>query len=684
MRRLLGLTLFLFCALCWADQYLEPVLTSQSRVLAAPDRVIVRFPHVAARRAAVQMGYQVLRDIPQLGYVVLKTPYGQVDETIVQLKAKGLVQEAFPDRAYRIAYVPNDPLVPSQWNLFQMNVPAAWDLTQGRPEVVVAVLDTGVDYNHPELAPNIWHNPGEIPGNGIDDDGNGFVDDDLGWDFAYGDRDPMDDHGHGTACAGIIAAAGDNGFQMAGIAYRCRVMCVKIGLSNGYSYDSMFAPGVVYAADMGAKVQSISYFSDDLTPLLRAAVDYAWRKGCLVVAAAGNFDEPFPIYPAGYDKAVAVAATTSADRKASFSNFGTWVDVSAPGVSIVATTWGGGYTERFAGTSAATPNAAGVAALLWSLQPSAPIERIRTALEYSSRPLNDPVVGSFSNYGRVDAWQALQLLPLLEPWYPTTPYIHWISPHRIPSTGGTVTLVGRGFGWDAGAGKVLLQARQVVALSQTGPSSLRPVPRPQPALQVLEWSDSRIVVRVPAGMASGWLQVQVHGRASNRRWLTVAAATTPFATAPSDVGIVGRYGQGAQLSGGYAELLEADGKTLVARPRTDNSKAIDLKLLVRGLDKDTVSAIACEYLRRYEGVVHDPVESVQLYDFSSGSYPYGNWVEVFNARANAHAGETLQFSLPAPASRWVSYEGDLFVRIVVNTGSADARLWIDKLWFLWQ
>ncbi len=362
MRRLLGLTLFLFCALCWADQYLEPVLTSQSRVLAAPDRVIVRFPHVAARRAAVQMGYQVLRDIPQLGYVVLKTPYGQVDETIVQLKAKGLVQEAFPDRAYRIAYVPNDPLVPSQWNLFQMNVPAAWDLTQGRPEVVVAVLDTGVDYNHPELAPNIWHNPGEIPGNGIDDDGNGFVDDDLGWDFAYGDRDPMDDHGHGTACAGIIAAAGDNGFQMAGIAYRCRVMCVKIGLSNGYSYDSMFAPGVVYAADMGAKVQSISYFSDDLTPLLRAAVDYAWRKGCLVVAAAGNFDEPFPIYPAGYDKAVAVAATTSADRKASFSNFGTWVDVSAPGVSIVATTWGGGYTDRFAGTSAATPNAAGVAA----------------------------------------------------------------------------------------------------------------------------------------------------------------------------------------------------------------------------------------------------------------------------------------------------------------------------------
>lgn len=712
MRRLFGLILLLFCATLGAEQSREPILTSQSRVLAAPDRVIVRFPHQAARRAVTQLGYKVIRDIPQLGYTVLKVPYGQVDETITQLKAQRLVQEAFPDRAYRMAYIPNDPLVPDQWNLFKMNVPATWDVTQGSPGVVVAVLDTGVDYRHPELAPNIWHNQGEIPDNGIDDDGNGFVDDNLGWDFAYNDRDPMDDHGHGTACAGIIGAVGDNAQMMAGIAYRCRVMCVKIGLSSGYSYDSMFAPGVIYAADMGAKVQSISYFSDDLTPLLRAAVDYAWSKGCLVIAAAGNFDEPFPIYPAGYDKAVAVAATTTSDSKASFSNLGTWVDVSAPGVGIIATTWGGGYTNRFAGTSAATPNAAGVAALLWSLQPNAPIEHIRAALEYSAKPLNDPVVGTFTNYGRVDAWQALNLLPLQSPWYPAIPRIHWISPHRIAATGGTITVFGRGFGWDAGAGKVLLQARQVVALSQSSahltspvngegvvpsplagrgrvgasltPVSLRPTPRAQPALQVLEWSDSRIVVRVPPGITSGWLQVQVRGRTSNRHWLTVAPTGTPFATAPSDVGIAGRYGQGAQLSGGYTELLEADGKTLIARPRTDNSKGIELKLLVRGLDKDAVSAIACEYLRRYEGVVNAPVESVQLYDFSSGSYPYGNWVEVFSARASEHAGETLQFSLPTPASRWVSYEGDLFVRIVVNAGSADARLFIDKLWFLWQ
>ncbi|MCS7311056.1 MAG: hypothetical protein NZ741_12645, partial [Armatimonadetes bacterium] len=263
--------------------------------------------------------------------------------------------------------------------------------------------------------------------------------------------------------------------------------------------------------------------------------------------------------------------------------------------------------------------------------------------------LQDPVVGAFTNYGRVDAWRALNLLPQLEPWYPTTPRIHWVSPHRLPATGGVVTIFGRGFGWDARAGRVLLQGRQLVALGKPAPrgkgvetyppiplpyegrgslersapllvgegmgvrftSSPRPVPRPQPVLQVLEWGDSRIVVRVPPGATSGWLQVQVRGRGSNRHSLTVESSSTLFAAAPSDVGIVGRYGRGAQMSGGYAELLEADGQTLVARPRTDN-RVIDLKLLVRGLDKSTVSTIVGEYVRRYEGVAGDLVESILL------------------------------------------------------------------------
>jgi subtilisin family serine protease len=298
----------------------QPILTRQSRVLAAPDRIIVRFTSDSARTAAEQAGFTILRDLPEIGYTVLRVPWGQVDESIEWLRQNGWASEAYPDRAYRLAYEPNDPLFPSQWNLARMQLPNAWDWTRGNPQVVVAVLDTGVDYNHPELAPNLWVNTGEVPHNGIDDDANGLVDDYLGYDFAYNDPDPMDDHGHGTACASIVAAAGDNNLQMAGVAFHCRIMCVKIGLSNGYSYDSMFAPAVIYAARMGAKVQSISYFSDDLTPALRAATDYAWKLGSLLVVAAGNYNEPLPLYPAGYDRAVGVAASNSSDRKAGFSN----------------------------------------------------------------------------------------------------------------------------------------------------------------------------------------------------------------------------------------------------------------------------------------------------------------------------------------------------------------------------
>lgn len=648
----------------------QPLLTTHSHVLAAPDRVLVRFANPAARQACERLGYPVLRDIPQIDYSVLQVPYGRVDESIAELKRQKLVREAYPDRAYRLAYTPNDPLFPYQWNLFQMRVPTAWDIRRGSPEIVIAVLDTGIDYYHPDLASNIWHNPGEIPGNGLDDDRNGFIDDDIGWDFAYNDRDPMDDYGHGTACAGIVAAAGDNGLMMAGVAFQCQILCVKIGLSNGYSYDSMFAPAIIYAADMGAKVQSISYFSDDLTPALRAATDYAWSKGSLLVVAAGNYNEPYPLYPAGYDKAVGVAATTRSDSKASFSNLGSWVDVAAPGVDIIATTMGGGYTTGFAGTSAAAPNAAGVAALLWSLMPGARVETIRSALEYAALRLNDPVVGDFLNYGRVDAEGAFHLLQSVlftgdgqhAVWYPIYPRILWISPHRLPATGGKVTIFGRYFGWNRFWGVVTLNRIR---------------------LPVLEWSDSRIVVQIPRGMRPGWLEVKVRGARSNPFRLNLDLPGSPMTTAPSDRQIVGLYGGGARLQGGYLELLEADGNSLIAQPRTDD-QTITLKLLVRGLEKESVRTILCEYLRQYENTTSNAVEQIQLYDFATGSYPYGSFVTIYSGSARAEGPRTIQLELPGDVRRFVSYEGDLFVKIVVNTGNNSAKLLIDKLWFRWR
>lgn len=647
----------------------EPLLTSNTRVLAAPDRLLVRVPNEESKQLCETLGFQVIREIPQIDYTVLRVPYGQVDETAQLLRALKIVEEAYPDRAYKMAFEPNDPRYPNQWSLARMNLPTAWDITQGDPNIKVAILDTGVDYHHPDLASNIWTNPGEIPNNGIDDDGNGYIDDYWGWDFAYVDNDPMDDHGHGTACAGIVAAATNNGIGMAGIAFRCKLMCVKIGLSDGYSYDSMFAPAVIYAADMGAKVQSISYFSDDLTPALRAATDYAWKRGSLLIVAAGNYNEPWPVYPAGYDNAVGVAATTQNDQKASFSNVGSWVDVGAPGVSIVATSVGGGYTNGFSGTSAAAPNAAGVVALLWSLAPNAKIETIREALEYSSETLNDPVSGSFMNYGRVNAAFALQLLQsvALDPngfalWNPITPAIHWISPHRMPSTGGRLTLAGRYFGHQSGWGKVKLNGQ---------------------ALNILEWYDGKIVVEIPRRARPGWLEVTARGIRSNRVWLQLESATKPMTAAPTDRQMVGLYGGGASLAGSYPELLEADGQVLNARARNDNQQIV-LKLLVRGLDKERIRSLDWEYLRQFQNTTAGAAETIELYDFSSGSYPYGQFVGLYSGSAMPDSQQLKTGTAPGDVSRFVSYEGDLFVRITVQAGNSNGRLLIDKLWFRWK
>ncbi|BCW95344.1 MAG: hypothetical protein KatS3mg018_0826 [Fimbriimonadales bacterium] len=657
--------LSLLLATLWGDR---PILTSQSRVLAAPDRVLVRFMDEHTRHACEQAGYRVVREIPEIGYSVVQTPWGQVDETIHLLQKHGWVAEAYPDRAYALAYTPNDPLFPSQWNLHRMQLPQAWDWTRGRPDVVVAVLDTGVDYTHPELVPNLWVNTQEVPQNGVDEDGNGLVDDHLGYDFAYNDPDPMDDHGHGTACAGIVAAAGDNNLMLTGVAFQCRIMCVKIGLSNGYSYDSMFAPGIIYAAQMGAKVQSISYFSDDLTPVLRAATDYAWSLGSLLIVAAGNYNEPLPLYPAGYDRAVGVAALSTSDRKASFSNMGSWVDVAAPGVGIYATTLGGGSTSSFAGTSAAAPNAAGVAALLWSWMPHARIETIREALEYSAEPVPDPVVGAYVNYGIVNANRALQYLREatflpdgVALWNPIAPTLHWVSPHRIPVQGGTVTLAGRYFGWNRLWGRVMLDNR---------------------SLPVLEWTDSKIVVAIPPGARPGELQVIVRGVPTQRFRLERSFAPNIRAAAPHDLQIKG-YTAGARVSGGFQELRLADNLPLVAQARSDNGNIV-FYLLVRGLDKDRVQGnLSLTYRRRGDSLPSGVADRIELYDFATGSYPYGSFVQVFQAPTPSTAYQTTTVSIASP-SRYISYEGDIFMRIILEGAGGNGRLLIDQLLVEWQ
>ena len=196
--------------------------------------------------------------------------------------------------------------------------------------MVVAVVDTGVDLDHPDLSFNIWTNYDEIPANGIDDDGNGFVDDYHGASFAGGPS-PQDDHGHGTHCAGIAAAVTNNRVGVAGVAGGAKIMPVKSLNRLGRGYWDGIAAGIIYAADNGAEVINLSLGGSYASQVVEAACDYARDRGATVIAAAGNSATSATPYPAGFNSVVAVSATDHNDWLAEFSNFGSWIDVSAPG-----------------------------------------------------------------------------------------------------------------------------------------------------------------------------------------------------------------------------------------------------------------------------------------------------------------------------------------------------------------
>ena len=280
-------------------------------------------------------------------------------------------------------WVPNDPDFGLLWNLentgqnggtpdADINAPEAWDVQTGSRDVVVAVLDSGVDYNHQDLAANIWSNSGEIPGNGIDDDGNNYVDDVYGWDWFYDDNDPIDDKGHGTHVAGIIGAVGDNNLGVVGVSPEVSLMSLKFqgdfsGVYMGFASDA--AKAIDYAVDNGADIINASFGGMDFSSVMFDALSRANDAGVLFVASAGNQsndNDVSPRYPTDYDlgNVISVAATDNNDQLVQSSNYGaTTVDVAAPGVDILSTVPGNGY-ELHSGTSTAAPHVAGAAALL--------------------------------------------------------------------------------------------------------------------------------------------------------------------------------------------------------------------------------------------------------------------------------------------------------------------------------
>ncbi len=395
-----------------------------------PGQLLVKLTDLSAARVEqlrAASGLRVHRTIPQLGIVVAETTAASADQTPAQsgaalaatasaVAALAGVEWVEPNYIITPDLIPDDPYYAVQQAAYlgtRLQMPDAWELTTGLAEVVVAVLDTGVYVDHEDLGGGIWGNPLEIPNNGIDDDGNGFVDDMNGWNFAANNNNIADDYfaGHGTHVAGIIAARINNGKGIAGMAGGVTIMPVKVFPPSGYgTYDDLIQ-GILYATDNGARVINLSLGATSYSRGEEAAVDYAWAHGVVIVAAAGNMGSNTYHYPAAHPNVIAVVATDASDNRAGFSNWGDFIDVAAPGVSVYSTYRWGNYGPM-SGTSMAAPHVAGLAALILSRNAQLTNAQVRQIIEQNTDDLGATGRDLYFGHGRINGRKALAAVSL--------------------------------------------------------------------------------------------------------------------------------------------------------------------------------------------------------------------------------------------------------------------------------
>lgn len=371
------------------------------------------------------------------------------------------VEYAEPWFIYPLAggtFLPNDPFYQQQWHLPKIKAAEAWDITQGDSTIVVAIVDSGTEWTHPDLAPNIWTNPGESGTdaqgnnkrtNNLDDDNNGYVDDWHGWDLAganyqlpilISDNNPTStgtNNEHGTHVAGIAAAATNNGTGVASIGFRTHLLPVKCSADDdkragGTAFILTGYQGIVYAADMGAHVINCSWGGAGGSQFEQDVIDYATDQGSLVVGAAGNSGSDVFFSPAGYRNVLGVASTGQTDFKSYFSNYGYWLDVSAPGENILSTLYGSKYnnTVDWSGTSMASPLVAGLAALVKKQLPQLSMLQVGEQVRVTCDNIESQNPG-FPNQlgkGRINAFRALTET--------TLPAVRLLSFHVKDSPGG--------------------------------------------------------------------------------------------------------------------------------------------------------------------------------------------------------------------------------------------------------
>ena len=350
------------------------------------------------RKALVGQGAEEAGEIPQLRFRKIKVPAKSIEKVKAALAKHSHVKSVGLNYVAEGLATPNDPSFVSQWHLPKIAAPLGWDISTGSNVVDIAIVDSGVDPAHPDLAGKL------LPG----------------YNFLSLNSDTHDVYGHGTKVAGSAAAIANNGVGVSGVAWQNPVMpLVVLNSSNFASYYDI-AQAVIYAADHGVKVINISIGGTSSDAYMQSAMNYAWSKGAVIVAAAGNSGNTTPMYPAACTNVVAVAATTSTDTRASFSNYGSWITLAAPGSSIYTTTNGGGYGS-VSGTSFASPITAGLAALVFSVNPTLTNQQVVDILKQNADDLGTAGFDTTFGFGRINVQKSLQAAKNALPQPDTTP-----------------------------------------------------------------------------------------------------------------------------------------------------------------------------------------------------------------------------------------------------------------------
>jgi thermitase len=418
----------------------------QNQAKSVPDEILLKFKagvrEEAKNTIRKQFGLEKQGELKQLGIEQIKVPEHIRDQIIEALSHNPRVEFAEPNFLLEEQAVPapNDHYYTTgpQWGLEKIGMLDAWEITKGEG-AVVAVIDSGIQKDHPDFQGKLWVNTGEIAGNGIDDDNNEKIDDVNGWNFVDGNGDVTDVTSHGTAVSGVIGALTNNSIGVASVGWHTKIMPLRFITTEGTGSSFAMASAMIYAADHGAKAINISTANSGSNGVCSSmqlyGINYAWSRGVVIAAAAGNQGGNSIGFPAACDHVLAVGSTTADDAQAAGSNTGLGLDVMAPGQNVYTTDWQGGYSSAN-GTSFATPHVAALAALIMSAKPGINNQEVVDAITSTAVDLGDFGWDNYFGFGRINALKALQKALGLEVSSDNQPPVAQIT---SPTNGTTVS-----------------------------------------------------------------------------------------------------------------------------------------------------------------------------------------------------------------------------------------------------